>query len=60
MAQGQASQQGATVAAAQNVFVKAASSSKIDSNTINSTNYAPRTAEDGQIYAAGACNNHVV
>jgi hypothetical protein len=53
MAQGQAPTPGASVAAAQNVFVKAAaSSSKADSNNTKSGNPA---TNDGQIYASGAC-----
>jgi hypothetical protein len=59
MAQGQAPQQGVSVAAAQNVFVKAAaSSSKEYSNNIKSSNSALNAANDGQIYASGALNGH--
>jgi len=59
MVQGQAPQQGVSVAAAQNVFVKAAaSSSKNDPNNTKSSNSAPTAAKDGQIYASGALKGH--
>jgi hypothetical protein len=58
MAHAQTPQQGASVAAAQNVFVKAASTSKIDSNNMQSSNSAPNAANDSQIYASGAYEEH--
>lgn len=57
MAEGQAPQ-GASVAAAQSVFVKAASSSKIDSNDIKSSDSVPNPASTNQVYASGTRNAH--
>lgn len=59
MVRAQTPQQGDSVAAAQNVFVKAAaSSSKNDSNNMKSSNTVPTVANDGQIYASGAFKRH--